>query len=107
MSRSQRDDTSLAFRAALEITLQAFERHARSAARKPPPGEVIVLNILDLTQDRLAREMALAAAGFLGERVEPLLDFRWQTKSEHLEPPVCHACIASGFEATNRFCAEH
>src|SRR5829696_10452878 len=54
--------SSRTFRASPEVPLQTFERHPRSAAPKAVPGEVIVLNILDLTQDRLAREMALAAA---------------------------------------------
>src|SRR4029079_16621487 len=74
----------LAFRTPLEVSLQTIERHARSAARKAPACEVIVLNILDLAQDRLARVIALAPAGFPGERIETLFYVWRQAKREHV-----------------------
>src|SRR5438132_5904428 len=67
----------------LELPLQGFERYASSAARKAPMRQVIILNVLDLAQNRLPRVVALAAASFLGQRVEPLLDLGRQTKGKH------------------------
>ena len=55
------------------------------ATSEPPPHQIVILDILDLTQNRLARVVALAAAGFLGERVEPQLDLGGQAKGEHVK----------------------
>src|SRR5262249_17400839 len=83
-----------AFRAPLELALQCFERHARAATCKAPTREVVILNVLELTQDCLARVIALAAAGFPGEGVKPLFYLCRQTKGKHFEAPVCYTCIA-------------
>lgn len=72
-----------ALAAPLELSLQAFEGDPRSTARKPPPHQIIILNILDMAQDRLARVVTLAAPGFLRQSVEPLFDFAGQAKRQH------------------------
>src|SRR3954453_4150724 len=69
---------------ALETALHSLKRHARPAARQPAPRQIVVLDVLDLAHDCLARVIALAAAGFPGKRVKPFLNIGRQTKSEHL-----------------------
>jgi hypothetical protein len=64
------------FAASGEITLQALERHPRSTALPAAPRQVSTLDIFDVKQNRLARIIALAAAGLFGEGIEALLDLR-------------------------------
>jgi hypothetical protein len=86
----------------LDLPLQAFQCYTRSAARKAPTRQIVILNILELTQDRLARVKALAATSFLGQRVETLLDGCGKTKSQHvLRLPICYTCIASKLAKSN------
>src|ERR1700730_9399338 len=93
--RSSRPARRSPFGASPELRLQGFERHARPVARKTPTLQVITLHALDLAQDGLARIIALAAAGFLGESIEPLLDLGRQTKGEHFVTSVCYTCVAA------------
>ena len=62
---------------------QCFKRHARCAAPQTAAGEMIVLKILDMAQNRFARIEALGAAGLLGKRVEALFDLGWQAQRQH------------------------
>src|SRR6185295_18273533 len=70
-----------------QIALHALKAQARAAALPPPAGEISILNILDLAQDRLARKPALAAPGLSGERSKALLYIRRKTKDKHSEAP--------------------
>src|SRR5260370_25527929 len=56
-----------------DFLLQLLERHAWTVARKPTARKMIVFEILDIPQDRLARIEALGAAGLLGKHIETLL----------------------------------
>src|SRR5712691_1124979 len=43
-----------------QLALQLFERYAPSPAREPPLREMVILEVLDVAQDRLARVEAFA-----------------------------------------------
>jgi hypothetical protein len=46
-------------------------------------GEVDILEIIEVTENRLARVEALRATGAFGQLVKPSLDFWRKAKSEH------------------------
>src|SRR5438128_10039102 len=66
-----------------QFVFQRFEAHAWRAAGEPAAGEVMVLKILDMAQDRLARVEALGAAGLLGERSEAVFDVEGKAQGQH------------------------
>lgn len=56
------------------LGLNLFERDAVTAPGKPPLCEVVILQIFDVTQDRLTRIEALGAPGFLRQGIQTLFD---------------------------------
>jgi hypothetical protein len=75
--------------------LQLLERDAFSAADKPPLRQMVVFQVLDMTQDRLARVKAFGAAGLSGQRVQALLDLGRQAKGKHASDSVAVLYIYS------------
>jgi hypothetical protein len=59
-----------------EFVFQLLEAYPFAAARKPSRGKIMIFNVLDMLEDRLAGIKALGAAGFPGQGVQPSLDFR-------------------------------
>jgi hypothetical protein len=57
--------------------------HARPAPAQPLRGEMRVLQIVQMAQDRLADVKAFGTPGPLGERFEAFLDFRGEAESQH------------------------
>jgi hypothetical protein len=66
-----------------EIVLKTVERYARPAAPRAAARQIIILDILDLAQDGLARIIALAAASLPGKRIEALVDVGRKAKGKH------------------------
>jgi hypothetical protein len=66
-----------------KLLLQLFERDAFAAADKPALRQMVVLQILDMPQNRLAHVKAFGAAGPLRERRKAFLDIGRQTNGKH------------------------
>jgi len=66
-----------------EFALQIFECYALRFASQTSAGEMIVLKVLEVTQDGFPGIKALGASGFFGERIESLFNPGRQTQCKH------------------------
>jgi hypothetical protein len=74
-------------RRAVDCCFKLFKRDPIAATGEPAARKVVILQILDVAQDRLARVETFGSPGLLGEGVQALFDVWGKAERQHIKVP--------------------